>query len=95
MAVFMERPNGDGWAHLVSDLHGETGRQELRTFLKAIGVYRPLHRSYSYAEHCDVHGFEISRARKAGARVISRRELAYLLKDKKLKEKRVLITTAR
>ena len=38
VAVFMEKPNGDGWAHLVSDLHGNPGRAELRAFLKTIGI---------------------------------------------------------
>jgi hypothetical protein len=79
----MEKPNGDGWAHLVSDLHGESGRAELRAFLKSIGVRRPLHRACTYAEHCDIRGAEINRARDAGAGLISRRELAQLLKQKR------------
>jgi len=79
----MERPNGGGWAHLVSDLHGEPGRTELRAFLKVIGVRRPLHRTYTYAEHCDIRGTEISRAREAGAELISWRELAMLLRNKR------------
>ena len=85
MAVFMEKPNGDGWAHLVSDLHGDRGRIELRAFLKIIGVRRPLHRAGTYAEHCDVRGDEIPRAFEAGARVISRRQLAQLLRVKRVK----------
>lgn len=84
MAVFMEKPNGDGWAHLVSDLHGEPGRTELRAILKNIGVRRPLHRACTYAEHCDIRGAEISRAREAGTEVISRRELARLLREKRM-----------
>jgi hypothetical protein len=83
VAVFMERPNGDGWAHLVSDLHGEPGRAELRSFLRFIGVRRPLHRAHTYAEHCDIRGTEISHARNAGAEVISWRELARLLREKR------------
>lgn len=79
----MEKPNGDGWAHLVSDLSGEAGRGELRTFLREIGVRRPLHRAWTYAEHCDIRGSEIHRARAAGALVISWRELARLLREKK------------
>ncbi|UCF89390.1 MAG: DUF4031 domain-containing protein [bacterium] len=82
----MEKPNGDGWAHLVSDLHGPAGRAELRVFLRMIGVGRPLHRSYSYAEHCDIRGIEIGRARGAGARIITRRELARLLRKKRQEE---------
>lgn len=83
VAVFMERPNGSGWAHLVSDQPGDPGRVELRTFLKVIGVRRPLHRASTYAEHCDVRGEDIPRAREAGATVISRRELAQLLRNKR------------
>ena len=83
MALFMERPNGDGWAHLVSNLHGEPGRVELRAFLKVIGVRRPLHRAHTYAEHCDLRGSEIERARQAGAGMISWRELARLLRLKR------------
>ena len=83
----MERPNGDGWAHLVSDLRGESGRQELRAFLKTIGVRRPLHRSYTYAEHCDIRGTEISRAHNAGAQLLSWRGLARLLKNKRAQER--------
>jgi hypothetical protein len=79
----MEKPNGDGWAHLVSDLHGSMGRAELLEFLKGIGVRRPLHRPGTYAEHCDIRDSEIHRARQAGAAVITRRQLAGLLRDKK------------
>jgi len=86
MAVFMERPNGDGWVHLVSDLHGEAGRAELRAFLRIIGVRRPLHRAHTYAEHCDIRDHEINRAGKAGAALISWRELAKLLRRKKAAE---------
>lgn len=85
LAVFMEKPNGDGWAHLVSDLNGDPGCVELRTFLKIIGVRRPLHRASTYAEHCDVRGDEILRARDAGAAIISRRELGQLLRKKRVK----------
>jgi hypothetical protein len=83
VALYMEKPNGDGWAHLVSDLHGQPGRAELRSFIKEIRVRRPLHRAYTYAEHCDVRGQEIHRAREAGAEVITRRELARLLRKKR------------
>ena len=83
MALLMERPNGNGWAHLVSDLHGEPGMLELRKFLRDIGVRRSLHRAMTYAEHCDIRGEEIRNALNSGAQVISRRQLAVLLKDKK------------
>jgi len=84
LAVFMEKPNGDGWAHLVSDLNGDPGCVELRAFLKGIDVRRPLHREGTYAEHCDIRGMEILQAREAGAEIISRRELAQLLRMKRM-----------
>jgi len=90
----MERPNGDGWAHLVSDQCGELGRAELRAFLRTIRVGRPLHRSCSYAEHCDIRGAEIRRASRAGAQVISRRELAQLLRKKRGKEEKAVFRKA-
>ena len=86
LAVYMEKPNGDGWAHLVSDQHGEMGRTELLVFLKKIGVRRPLHRARTYAEHCDIRGVEIALASEFGAVIITRRELARLLRDKKTRQ---------
>jgi len=83
LAVFMERPNGDGWAHLLSDRHGVAGRTELQVFLRQIGVRRPLHRVLTYAEHCDIRDGEIQQAIQAGALVISRRQLARLLREKR------------
>lgn len=89
MALFMERPNGDGWAHLVSDVHGKSGRAELRAFLNIIGVRRPLHRTYTYAEHCDIRGSEINRALEAGAEITTWRGLARLLREKRETENKV------
>lgn len=86
LAVYMEKPNGDGWAHLVSDQHGEKGRTELLVFLKKIGVRRSLHRARTYAEHCDIRGTEIALAGKSGAVFITRRELARLLRDKRARQ---------
>jgi hypothetical protein len=55
----------------------------LRRFLKDICVFRPLHRAHTYAEHCDIRDEEIWRALSSGALIISRRQLAELLKEKK------------
>jgi hypothetical protein len=79
----MDRPNGDGWAHLVSDIDGEKGRTELKDFGKLLGLARLIHRNNTYAEHYDIRGWEIEKAEKAGALTVSRRELGYILKDKK------------
>lgn len=84
MAVFMERSNGEGWAHLVSDLHGEEGLLELVSFGRKIGLKRGIHRKGTYAEHYDIRDPEIQLAKAAGARIVTRRELATILKDKKL-----------
>ncbi len=84
MTVFMEKPNGDGWAHLVSDLNGEKGREELVAFGRSIGLTRRIHRKGSYAEHYDIRNPEIEKAKAAGAEVVTRRELGSILREKKL-----------
>jgi len=80
----MERSNGDGWAHLVSDLLGEEGLLELVSFGRRIGLKRRIHRKGSYAEHYDIRNPEVELAKAAGAKVVTRRELAMILKEKKL-----------
>ena len=79
----MENPNGDGWAHLLSDLHGKEGREELVSFGRRIGLRRRIHRKGSYAEHYDIRNPEIELAKTAGARIVTRRELGNILRDKK------------
>jgi hypothetical protein len=88
LAIFMDRPNGDGWAHLISDLNGESGRLELMDFGRKIGLARRIHRDNTYAKHYDIRGSEIERAKKAGAGVVSRRELGNILRCKKTFEGR-------
>jgi hypothetical protein len=83
VAVFMENPNGDGWAHLLSDLNGEEGREELVSFGRKIGLRRRIHRKGSYAEHFDIRNPEIELAKAAGARIITRRGLGNILREKK------------
>ncbi len=83
MALLMDRPNGDGWAHLVSDLPGTPGSRELRSFGESVSILRRVHREKSYAEHYDIRGDEITRAARAGAKTISRRELGKILREKK------------
>jgi hypothetical protein len=83
VAVFMENPNGDGWAHLLSDLNGKEGREELVSFGRRIGLRRRIHRKGSYAEHYDIRKPEIELAKAAGARIITRRGLASILREKK------------
>jgi hypothetical protein len=83
VAVFMENPNGDGWAHLLSDLNGKEGREELVSFGRRIGLRRRIHRKGSYAEHYDIRNPEIGLAKAAGARIITRRGLGSILREKK------------
>jgi hypothetical protein len=80
----MDRPNGDGWAHLVSDIDGEEGRRELADFGILLGLVRRIHRKNTYAEHYDIRELEIVKAGKAGAKTVSRHELGCILRRKKI-----------
>jgi hypothetical protein len=90
LPIFMDRINQDGWAHLISDIAGKSGRRELVEFGREIGLTRKLHRDSTYAEHYDIRGEEIDRAVKAGIPVVSRRKLAHILKQKKVLENAAL-----
>jgi hypothetical protein len=83
LPIFVDKSNRDGWAHLVSDLAGEGGRRELMQFGARIGLMRRLHRDSTYAEHYDIRGKEIEKALMEGAVMVSRRELAQILRRKK------------
>ncbi|UCG39379.1 MAG: DUF4031 domain-containing protein [bacterium] len=83
MAVYMDRPNGDGWAHLISNLEGNGGRRELVRFGRMIGLTRRIHRMGCYGEHYDIRGSEIRRAAAAGALLVARREIALILRGKR------------
>ena len=86
MAIYMDKPTREGWAHMISDLPGKPGQDELFSFARDAFLPRRRHRSGSYAEHIDIRGLEIHRAEAAGARTITRRQLARILKTKKLAE---------
>ncbi len=79
----MDKPNGEGWAHLLSDRPGEEGSEELRSFAREIGLIWRLQSRGTYAEHYDIRESDIPRAGSAGVGVVSRRKLAEILRDKK------------
>lgn len=84
MAIFMDRPRSDGWAHLFSDKAGEAGSRELEEFADRIGlIRRRIHALHTYAEHYDIRGGEIHLVRAAGVPVVDRRELGRILKKKR------------
>ena len=91
LPIFLDKSSRDGWAHLVSDLPGEGGRRELLDFGMSLGLAKKVHRDRTYAEHYDIRGAEIERALEAGARIVSRRELAVILRRKKRIEDPALI----
>ena len=83
MAIYMDKPTREGWAHMISDLPGKWGQEELFSFARDAFLPRRRHRTGTYAEHIDIRGAEITRAEAAGARIISRRQLATILKSKR------------
>ncbi len=83
MAIYMDNPNGEGWAHLLSDRPGEEGSEELRSFARGIGLIWKLQSRGTYSEHYDIRDSDIPKAEYAGAEVVSRRKLAKILRDKK------------
>jgi hypothetical protein len=86
VAIYMDKPTLDGWAHLISDLPGKPGQEELYAFARGAFLPRRRHRSGTYAEHLDIRSSEITRATASGARTITRRQLAGILKVKRLSE---------
>ena len=83
MAIYMDKPNGEGWAHLLSDQPGEEGSEELRSFARGIGLIWRLQSSGTYSEHYDIRDDDIPKAESAGAEVVSRRKLAEILRKKR------------
>jgi len=84
MAIFMDKPNGQGWAHLLSDLPGKEGTDELESFARSAGIVRRLQSAGSYTEHYDIRGRDIRSAEASGANVVLRREIALILRNKKV-----------
>ncbi len=85
MAIFMDKPGNNGWAHLFSDKPGKSGLEELHTFAALIGLRKQwVHASFSYAEHYDIKGDYIKLAEAAGARFVDRRILGRILREKRV-----------
>ena len=83
MPIYMDKPTREGWAHLISDLPGKEGQEELFAFARDAFLPRRRHRTGTYAEHIDIRDKEIIRAKAAGAKTITRRQLAAILKLKR------------
>jgi hypothetical protein len=83
MAIYMDNPNGEGWAHILSDQPGEKGSEELWSFARGIGLIWKLQSAGTYAEHFDIRDSDIQMAESAGAEIVSRRKLAEILRDKR------------
>lgn len=83
MPIYMDKPTREGWAHLISDLPGKEGQEELFAFARDAFLPRRRHRTGTYAEHIDIRDEEIVRANSAGAKTITRRQLAVILKVKR------------
>ena len=73
-----------GCSHMVSDLHGEAGTQELLEFAKRVGMKAEwIQYAGTWKEHFDVFGGRRSKAVKAGAKEIGRREMVNILRAKR------------
>jgi SAM-dependent methyltransferase len=83
---------GDRMYHVVSDLPGRQGSEELRTFVRGCGM-RPEWVQYrgSYREHFDAHGPLVECLRVRGARLVSNHELGLLLRTKRDLERHALV----
>lgn len=75
---------GDRMYHVLSDLLGRAGSDELRTFVRGCGM-RPEWVQYrgTYREHYDAHGALVDCLRLRGARVVGNHEVGALLRAKR------------
>ena len=70
-------------AHLVSDLPGEAGTQELVAFARGIGLRAEwIQKAGTRHEHFDVFEGRYQRALDAGAKVVTRPELVAIFRSK-------------
>jgi len=84
MAIFMDKPGNGGWVHLLSDIPGEKGSEELHALAALIGLkQRWVHAPHSYAEHYDIREVYIELAQEAGVMLVDRRELVMILRKKR------------
>lgn len=75
---------GDRMFHLLSDLHGAEGTQELLHAARACGVpTRFIQYPGTYREHFDIHGPMVDILLERGARLVTNREVGLLLRAKR------------
>lgn len=81
---------GDRMYHVVSDLPGGQGSEELKTFVRGCGMRADwVQYRGSYREHFDAHGPLVDCLRVRGARQVSNHELGLLLRAKRDRERQV------
>lgn len=75
---------GDRMYHLLSDLHGAEGTQELLHAARACGMpTRFIQYPGTYREHFDIHGPMVDILLERGARLATNREVGHLLRAKR------------
>ncbi len=75
---------GDRMYHLLSDLHGAEGTQELLHAARACGMpTRFIQYPGTYREHFDIHGPMVDILLERGARLATNREVGLLLRAKR------------
>lgn len=75
---------GDRMYHLLSDLHGAAGTEELLAGARACGMpTRFIQYPGTYREHFDIHGDMKDILLAQGARMAANREIALLLRAKR------------
>lgn len=75
---------GERMYHVVSDLVGRAGSDELRTFVRGCGMRADwVQYRGSYREHFDAHGHLVECLRLRGARLVGNHELGRLLRTKR------------
>jgi len=71
-------------AHLLSDLPGELGTQELLAFAAVLGIpAAALQHRGTYREHIDIAGPWLESARRHGATVVDAHQLVEILRAKR------------
>jgi hypothetical protein len=70
------------WCHVVSDLGGDAGRQELRDFITRLGITRKPHHPLARFPHYDLHPNERLAAIRLGAQPVSSRDIVQRLQGK-------------
>jgi hypothetical protein len=82
--TFIDRGRRRTATHLISTIAGNPGRVELLKFARAIGLREQwLQRIGSEFEHFDLFGKKLYLARAAGAKVVDRRRLIEIVRDKR------------